>query len=85
MPPQGLKKERWTLTFDRDLKKRLQKEAAQIGIYPVQLLETLVRDKLNPYGFKAIRDSVDYVNSVRKQSRQQSDKAFLRELRQWQK
>ena len=66
MPKHSLKKEKWTITFDPELKERVQKEARKLRIYPVQLLETLVREKLNPYGFQSVRNSVAYVNAIRK-------------------
>ena len=80
-----LYKERWTITFDPKLKGLVQKEARRLHIYPVQLLESLVRERLNSYGFQSVRDSVIYVNSIRQKSSPKSDKNFLAELRQWQK
>lgn len=80
-----LQKEKWTITFDPALKKRVRQEAKKMRIYPVQLLETLVRERLNPFGFQSVQDSVEYVNSVRKNSQTLSDKAFLNELEKWQR
>lgn len=54
-------------------------------IYPVQLLETLVRERLNPFGFQSIQNSVEYINTVRSQSKGSSDKKFLNELKTWQR
>lgn len=85
MAKSSLKKERWTITFDPDLKNRVQKEARKLHVYPVQFLETLVREKLNPYGFQSVRDSVQYVNAIREKSGRETDKDFLAELRAWQK
>lgn len=85
MARHALKKERWTITFDHGLKRRVLAEARRLRIYPVQLLETMVRERLNPYGFQSVRDSVSYVNVVREKSERQGDKRFLAELRQWQK
>ena len=85
MARHALHKERWTLTFDPVLKKEVLKEARRIRVYPVQLLESLVREQLNPYGFKSVRDSIHYVNSIRKKSRLMTDSRFLRDLRKWQK
>ncbi|MBI2083247.1 MAG: hypothetical protein HYT76_06720 [Deltaproteobacteria bacterium] len=85
MPRMPLKKERWTITFDHALKSRVQEEADKLRIYPVQLLESLVREKLNPYGFQSIRDSIHYVHSIREMSAARTDKTFLAELRKWQK
>lgn len=85
MPRHALRKERWTITFDPDLKERVQEEAHKLRIYPVQLLESLVRERLNPYGFQSIQDSIAYVDSIREQSRQKNDKDFLAKIRTWQK
>lgn len=85
MAKSALKKDRWTITFDPVLKNEVQKEARKLHIYPVQLLESIVRDKLNPYGFQSVRDSVAYVNSVRERSLTKSDKGFLAEIKKWQK
>lgn len=81
----ALKKDRWTITFDHDLKDRVQEEARKLRIYPVQLLETLVRERLNPYGFQSVKDSVAYVNAVRSSSEKISDQDFLADLKKWQK
>ena len=55
------------------------------GVYPVTVLETLVREKFNPYGHTDVDDSADYVAAFRKQGRKQSDDAFLEEIEAWQK
>ena len=85
MPGTSLKKDKWTLTFDRDLKNRIRKEAQKLHVYPVQILESLVREKLNPYGFQSIQNSVEYVNAIRAKSAGQSDQDFLAEVKKWQK
>ena len=85
MARHALKKDRWTITFDADLKSRVQEEARKLRVYPVQLLETLVRERLTPYGFQSVRDSVQYVNSIREKTLRQSDKGFLSDLKKWQK
>jgi hypothetical protein len=85
MARHALKKERWTITFDHDLKSRVQEEAQKLRVYPVQLLEALVREKLNPYGFQSLKDSVAYVNSVRAGSAKRTDQAFLTDLKRWHK
>lgn len=85
MHGRSLNKERWTITFDPNLKSLVQKEARKLHVFPVHLLESLVRERLNPYGFQSIRDSIAYVNSIREQSDHQSDQEFLNEIRQWQK
>lgn len=81
----ALNKDRWTITFDPLLKRRVLKEAKKLRVYPVQILESLVRERLNPYGFQSVSDSVTYVQSIRKKSRHQSDASFLREIKKWQK
>lgn len=85
MPKNALKKDRWTITFDHVLKDQVQKEAKKLRVYPVQLLESIVREKLNPFGFQSIRDSVAYVNSIRHKNISKSDKEFLSDLKEWQK
>ena len=84
MPKTSLKKEKWTLSFDPALKSAVVKAAKRRGIYPVTLLEGLVREKFNPYGHTDIDDSAAYVNALRNQGRKQSDKAFLDEIAAWQ-
>ncbi len=85
MHKHSLQKEKWTLTFDPALKKRVRQEAKKMRIYPVQLLESLVREQLNPFGFQSVQNSIEYVNSIRKSSHSLSDKAFLSELARWQR
>jgi hypothetical protein len=85
MPKTALKKEKWTLSFDPRLKRLLIKEARKKGVYPVNLLEEVVRERFNPYGYTDVKDSVAYVQESRKGSRTQSDDAFLDEIREWQK
>jgi hypothetical protein len=78
-------REKWTLSFDADLKEFLVRAAKRRGIYPVALLEELVREKFNPYGHTEVNDSVEYVRMLRRRSRKRSDAAFLREIRTWQR
>lgn len=85
MPKTALKKEKWTLSFDPRLKRLLIKEARKKGVYPVNLLEEVVRERFNPYGYTDVEDSVAYVQESRKGSSTQSDDAFLDEIREWQK
>ncbi|MBI3812540.1 MAG: hypothetical protein HY283_10115 [Nitrospirae bacterium] len=85
MPKTALKKEKWTLSFDPRLKRLLIKEARKKGIYPVSLLEDVVRERFNPYGHSDVKDSVAHVQAIRKGSGDQSDQAFLKEIREWQK
>ncbi|HSA86995.1 MAG TPA: hypothetical protein VLD83_17910 [Candidatus Binatia bacterium] len=85
MPKTTLKKEKWTLSFDSALKSAVVKAAKRKGIYPVALLEGLVRERFNPYGHTDVDDSAAYVSALRKQGRKQSDEAFLDEIAAWQK
>ena len=85
MAKTALKKEKWTLSFDPRLKRLLIKEARKKGIYPVSLLEEVVRERFNPYGHSNVKDSVAHVQEIRKGSRDRSDEAFLKEIREWQK
>lgn len=85
MPKTALKKEKWTLSFDPALKSAVVKAAKRRGVYPVTLLESLVREKFSPYGHSDVEDSAAYVSSLRKQSRKQSDETFLDEIETWQK
>lgn len=78
------RREKWTLSFDADLKEFLVKAARRRGMYPVTLLENLVREKFNPFGHTDVEDSREYVRMLRRQSRNRSDAEFLRELREWQ-
>ncbi len=85
MARHSLNKDRWTITFDSILKNQVRQEARKLRVYPVQLLESIVREKLNPYGLQSIKDSIQHVNLVRENSRHVSDKEFLFELKKWQK
>jgi hypothetical protein len=78
-------KEKWTLSFDADLKAFLVRAAKRRRVYPVTLLEALVREKFNPYGHTSVEDSAEYVRMLRRRSRATSDAAFLREIRAWQR
>lgn len=51
----SLRKEKWTLSFDSRLKRRVVREAKRKGIYPVSLLEQIVRDSFNPFGYTTWR------------------------------
>ncbi|MGH7235810.1 MAG: hypothetical protein ACREIO_05445 [Nitrospiraceae bacterium] len=85
MPKATLKKEKWTLSFDPVLKNLVVKAAHRKGVYPVTWLEDLVRERFNPYGHADVNESAEYVAALRKQSRSQTDEAFLAEVRAWQK
>ena len=80
-----LSKEKWTLSFDAQLKALVKREAKKKGVYPVQLLEEMVKEKLNPFGHQGIEDSVQYVNLLRNKSANKTDEAFLKEIFTWQK
>jgi hypothetical protein len=85
MPKKTLKKQKWTLSFNPSLKSLVVREAKKKGIYPVSLLESIVRERYNPYGHSEIKDSTAYVKNLRKFSETQSDEDFLQEIREWQK
>jgi hypothetical protein len=85
VPRPDKRKEKWTLSFNPTLKSAVVKAAKRRGVYPVTLLENLVREKFNPYGHTDVDDSADYVTAFRKQGRKQSDDAFLEEIEAWQK
>jgi len=85
MEKNKLKKEKWTLTVDQRIKGVVIKEAKRRGIYPVQFIESLVREKFNPFGLSDIEDEVDYVRKLRKLDNQGSDQAFIEEIRRWEK
>ncbi len=80
-----LSKEKWTLSFDAQLKEVVKKEAKRKGVYPVRLLEELVKEKLNPFGHLDVEDSLKYVNSLREKSKNKTDEAFLKEIFEWQR
>lgn len=85
MAKTALRKEKWTLSFDARLKHLVVKAARRRGIYPGNLLEDIVRERFNPYGFTDVKNSVAYLRQIRRKSQDQSDEAFLAELRAWQK
>jgi len=80
-----LKKEKWTLTFDRVLKEEVIEEAKKQGVYPVHLLESLVREKFNPFGHVGIKNERAYVRKLRKRDKEKKDEVFLEEIRRWEK
>jgi hypothetical protein len=83
MPKVALKKEKWTLSFDARLKEAVKREAKARGMYPVNFLEEIVREKINPYGHTDVKDSVKYVRDLRKKSRDKTDERFLKEILKW--
>lgn len=80
-----LKRETWTLNVDRRIKGVVIKEAKRLGVYPVDLIESMVREKFNPFGHTAIKDEAVYVRRLRDKNRNISDKKFLDEIRRWEK
>jgi hypothetical protein len=80
-----LKKEKWTLSFNRNLKEKLIEEAKRQGAYPVHLLESSVREKFNPFGHADIKSEPAYVRKLRKGNKEKSDDAFLEEIRRWER
>ena len=80
-----LKREKWTITFDRRLKSVIVREARRQGVYPARYLESLVKAKFNPFGHGDIKDETAYVRRLRKTDRQGSDAGFLKEIRRWEK
>ncbi len=85
MPKAALRKEKWTLSFDPRLKTLVVKAARRKGMYPVALLEEIVRERFNPYGHTDVKDSAEYVAALRKESSKHTDEEFLAEIRVWQK
>jgi len=85
MAKASLKKEKWTLTFDRRLKSAVVREARRRGVYPTQVLESLVKDKFNPFGHTNIKDEPAYVRRLRRKDRNGSDEKFLEDIRRWEK
>ena len=85
MAKKRLKKEKWTLSFDPYLKNLVIKEARKKGIYPVNFLEEILREKFNPYGYTDVKDSITYVRKLRKSSEEKTDEEVLKEIREWQK
>jgi hypothetical protein len=80
-----LKKERWTLTVDRRLKHAILAEAREQGVSPAQVLENLIREKLNPFGHTDVADPVAYVRTLRRESRKLADEEFLADLKKWER
>lgn len=85
MARSSMKREKWTLSFDPALKAFLVKTAKRRRVYPVTLLEEIVKEKFNPYGHTDVKDSVAYVRMLRRRSRGRSDEVFLKEIREWQR
>jgi hypothetical protein len=43
--------------------------------FTLSILEEIVREKLNPYGYTDVKDSVSYVRAIRKKSKEISSKS----------
>ena len=80
-----LKKKKWTLACDPRIKDAVTEEAKRRGVYPVQVLESLVKERFNPFGHTDIKDEAVYVRKLRKKDKGKSDKEFLEEIRRWEK
>ena len=78
------RREKWTLSFDAELKAFLIRTAKRRRVYPVALLEAIVKEKFNPYGHADVKDSVAYVRMLRRRSGR-TDRRFLEEIREWQR
>jgi hypothetical protein len=78
------KREKWTLSFDRRLKRAVLREAKKRGLAPAQLLESFVWEKFNPFGHTDIKDVAAYVRRLRKADTSKTDEEFLEDLRRWQ-
>ena len=85
MSKASLRKEKWTLSFDPTLKGLVVRAARRKKIYPVTLLEDMVRARFNPYGHTDVKDSAEYVAALRKDARKCTNEVFLAEIRAWQK
>jgi hypothetical protein len=78
-----LKKEKWTLSVDRRIKGTVIKEAKKLGIYPVEFIESLVREKFNPFGHSDVKDEGEYVRKLRETDKHKNDRKFIEEIRRW--
>lgn len=85
MAKTALRRARWTLSFDPLLKEMVIRTARRRGVYPVALLEEMVRERFNPYGHTDVEDGAAYVAALRKASRSHTDEQFLDEIRRWQR
>jgi hypothetical protein len=85
MQKKTLRKEKWTLNVDHRIKGAVVKEAKRRGIYPGQVIESLVREKFNPFGHSDIGNEAAYVRKLRDDSQNGTDQIFLEEIRRWEK
>ncbi len=51
----------------------------------MRLLEEIVKEKLIPFGYGEVEDSVEHVNHLREKSKHKTDEAFLKKIFEWQK
>ena len=79
------KRERWTIPFDRRLKRAVVAEARQQGVRPARILEEAVREKFNPFGHTDVVDPTAYVRALRRKSRKMTDEEFLADIKRWEK
>lgn len=79
------KKETWTLSVDSRVKSAVIKEAKRRGVYPAQVIESMVREKFNPFGHTDIKDEATYIRRLRNKDRHADDEKFLQEIRRWEK
>jgi len=85
MPGTSSQRERWSLSFDRRLKRTVIAEARQRGVRPAQILEEAVQEKFNPFGHTDITDPTAYVRALRRKSRKMTDEEFLANIKRWEK
>lgn len=81
----SLKKERWTLTLDRQVKRTILEEARKRKVRPARVLEDLVRERFDPFGHADVDDPVAYVRALRRESREMTDEDFLTDLKRWER
>jgi len=60
------------------LKNAVIREAKAKGMDPVHFLEELIREKINPYGYTDVKDSVKYVRNCVKNQKIRLMKISLR-------
>jgi hypothetical protein len=80
-----LKKERWTLTLDRQVKRTILEEARKRKVRPARVLEDLVKAHFDPFGHADVDDPEAYVRALRRGSRDMTDEDFLTDLKRWEK
>jgi hypothetical protein len=85
MPRVAPKRERWSLSCDRRLKRVVIAEARQRGVRPAHVLEEAVRKKFNPFGHADVTDPTAYVGALRRKNRKMTDEEFLADIKRWEK